>query len=258
MPSRILRRGRPVVSEDRFEKFLGPYVLGELTDAEERELEHHLEDCPACRDDLDDLRHAHGILRAAAGGPPPELKDWVLARARSEPRHRTAGRWKLWLPAAAALLVVAVLGFGILRTVPDSSDGLALTATSAAPQAGGELRGEQIGDNLKVELEAWGLPEPRGGEYYEMWYAKKGGGRISCGTFTVQPEGSTTVSMSAPASAVAYPEIEITLEPDDGDPGSSGEVVLKGSLRDLASGPPTNVARSPVRFTRRSIPDPGA
>jgi len=235
------------VSEDRFEEFLGPYVLGELTGAEMRELERHLEGCPACRDDLEDVRHVHGILRAAAGSPPPELKDWVLARARNEARHRQAGGWKLWVPVAAALLVVAVLGFGVLRTVSDSSDGLALSATSAAPQAGGELRGERIGDNLKVELEAWGLPRTRGGEYYEMWYAKEGGGRISCGTFRAEPGGSTTVSMSAPASAVAYPEIEVTLEPDDGNPGSSGEVILKGSLRDLGSGRPANVARSPAR-----------
>jgi hypothetical protein len=130
--------------------------------------------------------------------------------------------------------------------VADSSDGLALRSTSAAPQAGGELRGDRVGDNLKVELEAWGLPEPRGGDYYEMWYSQKGGGRISCGTFTVQSEGHTTVSMSAPANSVAYPEVEITLEPDDGDPGSSGKVVLKGSLRDLASASPANIARSPA------------
>jgi anti-sigma-K factor RskA len=235
-----------VVSEDRFEQFLGPYVLGQLSGAEERELERHLENCPECREDLEGVRYAHSILRAAAGGPPPELKDWVLARARNEARHRPAGRWRLWLPVAAALLVVAVLSFGVLRTVSDSSAELALSATSVAPQAGAELRGERVGDNLKVELEAWGLPEPRVGEYYEMWYAKKGGGRISCGTFTVRPEGHTTVSMSAPASSVDYPEVEITLEPDDGDPDSSGKVVLKGSLRDLASGPPANVARSPA------------
>ena len=68
-----------------------------------------------------------------------------------------------------------------------------------------------------------------------MWYTKKGGGRISCGTFTVQPEGRTTVSMSAPATSVAYPEVEITLEPDDGNPDSSGDVVLEGSLRDLGA-----------------------
>jgi len=247
-----------VVSEDRFEKLLGPYVLGQLSGAEERELERHLEQCPDCREDLEEVRHAHGTLRAAAGGPPPELKEWVLARARNEARHRPVDRWRLWLPVAAAVLVIALLSFGVLRAVvSDSSDGLALSATSAAPRAGGELRGERVGDNLKVELEAWGLPQPRGGEYYEMWYTKEGGGRISCGTFTVQPEGHTTVSMSAPASSVVYPQVEITLEPDDGDPGSSGKVVLKGSLRDLASGPPANVARSPARFTPPN-PVPGA
>jgi anti-sigma-K factor RskA len=223
------------VSEDRFEQLLGPYVLGELTTTEERELERHLEDCPACRDNLEAVREAHGILRAAAGSPPPELKDWVLARAKNEPRHRQARGRRLWLPVAAALLAVAVLGLGVLRMVSDNSDGLALTATSAAPRAGGELRGEQIGDNLKVELEAWGLPKLEGGEYYEMWYAKEGGERISCGTFRAEPGAHTTVSMSAPASAVAYPKIEVTLEPDDGNPGSSGEVVLKGSLRDLGA-----------------------
>jgi anti-sigma-K factor RskA len=224
------------VSEDRFENLLGPYVLGELSDAEEQELERHLKGCVTCREGLDNVRHAHATLRTAAHGPPPELKDWVLARARNEPRHSSTAGWKLWLPAAAAvLLVVAVLGFGLLRTVSGPSDGLALTATSAAPQAGGELRGEQVGDNLRVELEAWGLPEPRRGEYYEMWYAREDGGRISCGTFQAQPDGPTTVSMSAPASAVAYPEVEITLEPDDGNPRSSGKVVLEGSLRNLGA-----------------------
>jgi hypothetical protein len=129
--------------------------------------------------------------------------------------------------------VIAFLSFGVIRAVTGPSDALALTATSAAPQAGGELRGEQIGDNLKVELDAWGLPKPGDGGYYEMWYAKADGGRISCGTFTVKPDGSATVSMSAPVSSVSYPEVEITQEPDNGDPGSSGKVVLEGSLRDL-------------------------
>ena len=221
------------MSEDRFQELLGPYVLGELTDAEKRELERHLETCSSCRYDLDEVRHAHGILQATVASPPPELKDWVLARARSEARHPPAVRWRIWLPAAAALLVVALVSFGIFRTLTEPSAGLALSATSAAPQAGGELRGERIGDNLKVELDAWGLPDPGKGGHYEMWYAEADGGRISCGTFSATPYGSATVSMSAPVSAVAYPEVEITQEPDDGDPASSGKVVLKGSLRDL-------------------------
>ena len=222
------------MSEDRFETLLGPYVLGELTDREERDLELHLDECRTCQNELEELRTADGMLRSAAAGPPPELKDWVLARARSEGHHTTGIRWRIWGPvAAAALLVVALLSFGAIRTLTSPSDGLTLTATSAAPQAGGELQGEQIGDNLKVELDAWGLPKPEDGGYYEMWYARADGGRISCGTFTVPPDGSATVSMSAPVSSVAYPGVEVTQEPDDGDPGSSGKVVLKGSLRDL-------------------------
>jgi hypothetical protein len=224
------------VSEDRFRDLLGPYVLGELADGEARELQRHLEECSSCRDDLEEVRSAHGLLQSAVAGPPPELKEWVLARARSERRPPPAGRWRIWLPVAAALLVVAALGFGVLRTVTGPSAGLALAATGAAPQAGGELRGEKIGDNLKVELDAWGLPDPGKGGYYEMWYARKGGGRISCGTFTAAPDGTANVSMSAPVSAVAYSEIEITQEPDDGNPGSSGKVVLEGSLSDLESG----------------------
>ena len=224
------------MSEDRFIDLLGPYVLGELTDEEARDLKRHLESCSSCRNDLEVVRHAHGMLRSAAAGPPPELKEWVLARARSERRHPPAGRWKVWLPVAAAVLVVAIVGFGVLQTLTGPSDGLALTSTSAAPRAGGELRGEQVGDNLKVELDAWGLPDPGKGGYYEMWYAKKGGGRISCGTFTAAQDGRASVSMSAPVSAVAYPEIEITQEPDDGNPTASGKVVLKGSLEDLESG----------------------
>ena len=85
------------------------------------------------------------MLRSAAAGPPPELKEWVLARARSERRHASGAGGGSGSPVAAALLVVALLSFGVLRAVTGPSDGLALTATSAAPQAGGELRGEQRG-----------------------------------------------------------------------------------------------------------------
>jgi hypothetical protein len=49
----------------------------------------------------------------------------------------------------------------------------------------------------------------------------------------VGPEGRTTVNLTAPATAKRYPEIEVTREPDDGDPGASGDEVLKGSFVNL-------------------------
>jgi anti-sigma-K factor RskA len=138
----------------------------------------------------------------------------------------------LWGSAAAALLVVAILGVGLFRTITDdSSTGVPLAATALAPEAGGEVRVEEVGENFQVELEVWGMPELKEDEYYEMWYYAEDGGRISCGTFRVGSEGRTTVNLTAPTSSRHYPEIEITREPDDGNPKASGEEVLEGKLR---------------------------
>src|ERR671915_1693756 len=223
---------RRSMSEDRFGNLLGPYVLGELTPEEERELERHLEECSSCRDELRVVWGIHNALReAAAGEPPPDLKALTLARAKGESSTRSRLRWTVWVPVAAALLVAAVLGFGLLRSIIDGpSEGVPLTATSLAPEAGGVVRGEVVGENLQVELEVWGMPKLKENEYYEMWYYAEDGSRISCGTFRTGPGDRTTVNLSAPASARSYPEIEITREPDDGNPEASGDEVLRGSL----------------------------
>jgi anti-sigma-K factor RskA len=220
------------VAEDRFEDLLGSYLLGELTIEEERELERHLEECPKCRRELDRARQTHNLLRQlAANEPPAELKGQLLAQVRGETPGHSKGWW-FWASAAAALLVVAVLGVGLLRVIAgEPSSDVPLTATDLAPEAGGEVRVEEVGENFQVELEVWGMPKLEEDEYYEMWYYAEDGGRISCGTFRAEPEGRTTVNLTAPASARVYPEIEITREPDDGDPGSSGEEVLEGKLR---------------------------
>jgi anti-sigma-K factor RskA len=225
------------MTEDRYGELLGPYVLGELTAGEERELERHLEECPECRNELESIRHTHELLRKeAATAPPPELKDRVLAQATGEISERSRRRWRLLVPAAAALLVVAVLGVGLLLAfLDDSSAGLPLTATALAPGASGVVRGEPAGENIRIELEVRGLPEIGEDEYYEMWYyteEEDGGGRISCGAFRTAPEGQTIVNFTTPLNARDYPEIEVTREPDDGNPASSGEAVLEGDLRD--------------------------
>ena len=220
------------MAEDRFEELLGPYLLGELTVEEERELEQHLAECPKCRDELDRVYQTHNLLRQlAATEPPAELKGQLLAQVQGEtPGH--SRRWWIWGSAAAALMVFAVLGVGLLRVIAgDPSSGVPLTATALAPDAGGEVRVEEVGENFQVELEVWGMPKLKEDEYYEMWYYAEDGGRISCGTFRARSEDRTTVNLTAPASAEIYPEIEITREPDDGDPRSSGEEVLEGRLR---------------------------
>src|SRR3712207_3775579 len=131
------------MSEDRFGQLLGPYVLGELSADEQLELERHLEECPSCWADLSVVMRTHNVLReAAASEPPPELKARTLAQAKGESETRSGYGWKLWVPMAAALLVAAVVGFGILQAVlVGPSDSVALASTAQAPGAGGDVRG---------------------------------------------------------------------------------------------------------------------
>jgi anti-sigma-K factor RskA len=234
--------------KDRFEDLLGPYLLGQLSAEEVAELEHHLPQCPSCRAELEALGQTHTLLRElAASEVPPELKAQImLAHATAAHENSSAAvvvrRWKLWMGAAAAALVAvvaAIFGIGMLERIiseeESSAGGVTLEPTALAPQARGELRAEKVGENFEFELEVGGLPELREDEYYEMWYAKDSGQRISCGTFRVQPGAhtTTTVKLTAPVNAVRYPKIEVTREPDDGDPGTSGKEVLVGDLRDL-------------------------
>lgn len=222
------------MTEDRFAELLGPYALGDLPVEEKRELERHLEACPGCRSEIARVRQTHELLREiATTAPPPELKARVMASATAEPSSRSfRGAWRLWAAVAAALLVVAVLGVGVFQVVTGgSSASLPLTATALAPGASGEVRGERAGENIRIELAVRGLPELREDEYYEMWYAKENGERISCGAFRAQPEGWTTVNFTTPINAMAYPKIEVTRQADNGNPESSGEKVLTGKLR---------------------------
>ena len=221
------------MAEDHFEGLLVSYLLGELTVEEELELERHLEECPECRHELDRVQRTHDLLRQLATyEPPTELEGKVLAQVRGEMPARSSGGWWFWASAAAVLLVVALLGVSILREITgDSSTAVPLTATRLAPEAGGQVRVEKDGENFQVELEVWKMPELEQDEYYEMWYYAEDGDRISCGAFRTGPEGRTTVNLTAPASARDYPEIEITREPDDGNPEASGEEVLEGKLR---------------------------
>jgi anti-sigma-K factor RskA len=220
------------VAEDRFEGLLASYLLGELSVEEERELERHLEECPECRHELDQARQSHDRLRQLATyEPPTELEERMLAQVRGEMPARSSGGWRLWVPAAA-LVVVVVLGIGILRAIlGDSPNAVPLTSTAVASEAGGQVRIEKEGENFQVELEVWKMPDLEEDEYYEVWYYAEDGDRISCGTFRTEPEGRTTVNLTAPATARDYPEIEITREPDDGNPETSGQEVLEGKLR---------------------------
>ena len=211
---------------------LGPYVMGALDPEDEREVEEHLEECAACREEVRDLRLAHERLADLANAtepPPQELKSRVLT---GMPRRET--RRVPLVAAAAVLCVLAVLGvlYSSRFFGPDEVASATLESTDLAPRAGGELLVREDNPNAQAELKVWGLPRPGPNEYYELWFGEEGG-RVSAGTFTVGPRGRETLYMSVPERASGYQQVGITLEKFPREPRmSAAKPVLTGELEE--------------------------
>ena len=105
-------------------------LLDEALDASERaEVGAHLDACPDCRRELDQLRATVSLLsRVERPRAPVGFVDRVMAAAHPVPWHRRLGR-RLFLPLgiklpvqAAAMLVIAVLGVYLLQRTPELRD----------------------------------------------------------------------------------------------------------------------------------------
>jgi anti-sigma factor RsiW len=83
------------------------YVDGALPAAERLEVEAHLAGCEPCRAQAAAER---ALVDAVRGLPHPTLPHGLAARVRRRSRKPVALRRRVWVPALAALLAVALLG----------------------------------------------------------------------------------------------------------------------------------------------------
>jgi hypothetical protein len=124
---------------------IAEFVDGALDPARQRELERHVEGCPACRALVADLK----TIQAAAFTLdrvelPPHLLPALRARLADEPLPSARGRVfpfpvsraarGAWLAAAAALLVITTAGLlSLLRPAEPNRDQQAATAPITSP-----------------------------------------------------------------------------------------------------------------------------
>src|SRR5215467_12111839 len=101
---------------EQFADDLALYALNSLSGGERAALEEHLQDCGACRRELDLLRGDMALMAMSTTGPVPparsrkRLTDAIAA----EPRRSgtTTSRWRTLLPwAITAALALVVLAF---------------------------------------------------------------------------------------------------------------------------------------------------
>ena len=223
-----------------WEEELAAYALGALVASEQEAVEAHLAVCERCRGDLRWIAAATEVLPASVAprDPPARLRRRLFAAVRADARGsadtRAASGWR---PAAARVLrpglafaaaAVLVVG-GVVGYVAGGSDGvdettLTARATGAAP-SGAEATVVRTGDS--GTLRTIGLPQPVGGQVYEIWI--RDGASVSPSTiFVVDRKGEGVAAI--PAGLDDGDEVMVTMEPRGGSDAPTTPPLLRAPL----------------------------
>jgi anti-sigma-K factor RskA len=175
---------------DDLHSLAAPYALHALDEAEEREFERHLPLCERCRNELAGLRDAAAALAYGvdAPEPPPDLRERILAQARSErPNVVPLRRQRRWMTpgvgvAVAAVAACAALGLGIWaasRPGPlGQADARALKILADPKAKRLPLTGANgvvaVAPNREAALVVTGLRAVPSGKTYEAWVIRGG------------------------------------------------------------------------------------
>ncbi len=227
------------------------YALNSLDADEAKVVTRHIASCAECRAELAAFESVVDVLPLAvpAVEPSAALKGRLMERIQPMPNAKTAvlpqspiprntlqqqmtrlsgifarPRWR----AVAVLTVLALLigaFFFVRLTAPPRQ--FVLTPTDAAPAAQGVI--EVMGNGRQATLTVTGLPELDPANQYQLWLIKDGQ-RTSGGVFSVNADGSQTVTIDAPQPVPDYAAFGITIEPAGGSPGPTGKRVLGFNL----------------------------
>ena len=110
-----------MTTADAWTDRLSDYLDGELTASEERALGSHLQECAACRTNLEELR---AIVASLASDPitardQPTLEEWLAIRRALRVNRR---RWIVPAAIAASVIVILTVGGGLFSLRPGKSE----------------------------------------------------------------------------------------------------------------------------------------
>jgi Anti-sigma-K factor rskA/Putative zinc-finger len=200
----------------RFRDDVAAYLLGALEEAETRDFETHMESCPDCRRELEQLRPAADALPRSVEQlePPPSLKSSLMDVVEVEARERDPAAARVpWtqrlrglIPRTGGLRVVMAVtllaiglavGFEVSELGNDSTTQRTIAAkmdTKRVPAlASASLRYENNGAHGGV-LRTHGLPALGRGRVYQAWI-QLDGRVVPQPTFMVGSDGQGAVAL---------------------------------------------------------------
>jgi anti-sigma-K factor RskA len=244
---------------------LALFALGALSGEERLVIEKHLEECSACRRELEQLRGDAALLALSASGPKPPTRSRERLRAAiaKEPRRvpqirsQERGRsWSAlaWMAAAAAVVVVVLLlnqnsnlrrRIGELETNSKQQDQQLLEAkqlltTLTSPDAehftlvAGKLPPQPQGKAIYVRSSgilvflASNMPAVPPQKAYELWLIPTSGAPIPAGLFKPDAHGTATVIRPPLPTGVEAKTFAITIEPETGSSAPTSQPIMVG------------------------------
>jgi len=174
--------------------------------------------------------------QAPAPRPAPSPQ---AARVVKKPRRERS--WVMTIlerPAYAfgvlAVLVAVVAGITALSNSGGGSPSpaplqfaMVVNGTSLAPGAHGSATLTKMSSGWQVELSASGLPHLTNGRYYQAWLKNSAGVLVPIGTFN----DAVKVTLWSGVPVTQFRTLSVTRQEANGNPASSGERVLIGTIK---------------------------
>lgn len=240
----------------------GAYVLDAVDDLERAAFARHLDECAACRTEVDELREtASRLADGTFSVPPPRLRADVMAavgRTRQIPAgsaplpQRDPGvvvsRWRRFAAGAAAASILAV-GAGVATYAiqgerVERADRIAAAAQAEVSRTRAILTADDVvfrtgavnsGGRVTVAmspahnvgvvlLEADAAPPP--GKVFQFWTFKGGAGAVNAGVLPTGTASTVHFVDGMPANTA----FAMTIEPAGGSPTPTSEPVAKVPL----------------------------
>lgn len=171
-------------------------------------------------------------LGSVSGTPVPARPSQVHSRSGLygiPAALAVAAALALVLATGAALIVRNTNGDVTVAQAAIANDGLPVTIDGS-----GTAVLKQRGDDQYLELELPALDTTDPGSIYEVWMIDTDVvGMVSIGNLTVTGAETARIDLPDTIDHTAFPVIDISIEPLDGDPTHSGQSVLRGVLTDV-------------------------
>jgi anti-sigma-K factor RskA len=249
---------------EQFADDLALLALGTLEGDERLALEKHLQECAACRRELESLRGDMALMALSTAGPKPPARsrERLMAAMAKEPRRETVSppRRPWWVLAPSLLAVVfLLLVILLMRQNSALTQRIAAMDYDAAAQQVELRRAHEIvstltaNDAMRVTLvAAKTLPQPQGKaiyvrdrsslifiasnmpapppqKAYELWLIPASGAPIPAGVFKPDAHGSAAVVNPPLPAGVEAKAFAITIEPEAGSTTPTMPIVMVGA-----------------------------